>query len=521
MNAFDKNAELRFIEPSPDAYLSVISEFCSPECPRALLIRPCNAYALEIIDSASRLEGCPRFFRDPVDTPVKGLTLPPYNNISDIDAVIIAEDEEKSLSGLLMSYIDRPCRIIAPKSDAYFKNRGLFITTIPKSGTHMLLGLLSLFGYESGGEYVDEVAPGTWYHLGKGLGPHCDFKEFYTYLRFQPRGGILHPFFMTPAIFMYRHPLDVVVSEKHYVTNPYNNPWGHYYKNLSKSEMLTDLLAGNGINLNIRERILLFGFWLNLSNVVPLSFEEIVGDSGGGSTEEQIKTIWSLQLKLNVPGNPAFFAGKIYNVKSKTFRSGKVNSYRNEFTEEHMRIAENLPKDFLETFGYDIHSEAVNVIPKRAVEFRRRPVIVFEPDDTRFTPKFEESFCGYNIVSRGTAYYAVPHALGDMDAMTAVREHPSAVVSDRSLKEVKANTLKASASADSPYPQFHERYTAYNIISFKKVFYGIPQKLGEIDIKDVGNFSEGIVRGNSADEIKDGINRVLCGVTGEEQCESF
>ena len=55
---------------------------------------------------------------------------------------------------------------------------------------------------------------------------------------------------------------------------------------------------------SFRDRMAGFVPWLEFSNVIPVSFEELVGARGGGDDATQRRLIWSLQLKLHVPGSP-------------------------------------------------------------------------------------------------------------------------------------------------------------------------------------------------------------------------
>ena len=51
------------------------------------------------------------------------------------------------------------------------------------------------------------------------------------------------------------------------------------------------------------DRVLAFEPWLHFNNVIPLAFEDLVGELGGGQADRQQRLIWSIQVKLGVPGS--------------------------------------------------------------------------------------------------------------------------------------------------------------------------------------------------------------------------
>ena len=77
-----------------------------------------------------------------------------------------------------------------------------------------------------------------------------------------------------------------------------------YFSGLGPEERLLRLIDDPWLLGTARDRIGAFLPWLGLPNVVPVSFEELVGPRGGGDAEQQSRVIWSIQLKLHVPGAP-------------------------------------------------------------------------------------------------------------------------------------------------------------------------------------------------------------------------
>lgn len=500
----NNSTSLSFIEHSIDGYVTAALRLYEEGC-KSFLFMPVSPMALTVAKGIRAQLGrsvklCSRETAMAVNSGIFDARDAHENS----DATLLIENNEDALSELLMQYLNNPSRIIAPITAHYFKNRGLFITTIPKSGTHMIMPLLSHFGFQPGGDYTGTVKPGYWHYLTDKVGPHCEFREFYTYLRFQPNGGILHPLFWSPVIFLYRHPLDLAVSACHYITKPEANPWAHYYRTLSKSELLKDVLCGGVINTSIRIQVMLFTYWLKLPNVIPISYEEIVGSKGGGSDEEQIKTIWSLQLKLHVQGNPYELAKKVYDTGTRTFRKGKIYDYLSYFEEEGLMYAETQPNDYLDIYGYSIVPKPGRLMPKYVDKFRSK-ALSFPPcvPDWLFSPVTVETYGCYNIIRCGNGYYGVPHSLGEVDIIKAMQEQPEKLKKGPTVEDVRTAINKEAECQSAMYPQLIESISTYNIVKIGKMYYGVPQSLGEIDFsKDLQAYAKQIFTNESLVEVK-------------------
>jgi hypothetical protein len=101
----------------------------------------------------------------------------------------------------------------------------------------------------------------------------------------------------------------------------------------------------------------------------------LIGPQGDGSSEAQQRTIWSLQLKLHVPGRPQEHGARIFNPGSWTFRKGTINSHRQLFGTEHYQAFRELNQDFMHSLGYDMDDAfEVGYLPRFVELFRRRPL---------------------------------------------------------------------------------------------------------------------------------------------------
>src|SRR5437773_7867698 len=136
---------------------------------------------------------------------------------------------------------------------------------------------------------------------------------------------------------MYRNPLDIAVSEMHSYSRPERSALAHFFRSFSRDDLLLKMIEDRSLagGKTIRDSISSYIPWLSIPNVVPLSFEELIGAKGDGCPNEQIKTIWSLQLKLHIPGRPEHYGALAFNEDSRTFYEGRINSHRRAFRAQH------------------------------------------------------------------------------------------------------------------------------------------------------------------------------------------
>jgi hypothetical protein len=161
----------------------------------------------------------------------------------------------------------------------------------------------------------------------------------------------------------------------------------------------------------IRERIGGYAPWLDFPNVIPLSFEELVGPEGGGDREEQLKLIWSVQLKLQVPGAPQAFAERVFDRSSPTFFQGRAGAWQSSLSGEHLERFRTLNQDFMAAFGYDLQ-DAAGALPRRSAEFRHRPLRITPPLLEKEAIALEYNYLGFNLLRFDGSIYAVPQATG-------------------------------------------------------------------------------------------------------------
>jgi hypothetical protein len=334
------------------------------------------------------------------------------------DAVFLLEPCARTLSAALMDFVSFPASIVAPITEHFFRKRALFMISVPKSGTHMLFELLGAFNLTYAGQARGPLSPQHFYFLSSE-NSHTLATEFFGRLADLPQGGADHPFFVTPTLFMYRNPLDVVVSEAFYYADPRNTPLAYYFSSFSLEERLLRLIGDDPLLGNLRRRLVRYLPWLRLPNVIPISFEELVGPKGDGTLVEQLKTIWSLQLKLHVPGSPAYYAAAVFRQDTPTFRKGAINSHVEHLTQGCYAALREERQDFLHEFGYDLEDRfQQGYLPRFVNRFRRRHLVLKPPARAAntnasaaahpFSSSAVYAYRGYLAGAAGRVYGALP-----------------------------------------------------------------------------------------------------------------
>lgn len=406
--------ELKFIKYHPNAYESACLNIAQ-QGKKCLLLRPFNRFAADFLSKIAHQNADVLFYvkKNECELPLPENAKLLDSSTDKIDAVFLFTPEPKELSRCLMDYLElKKGLIIAPITQHYFKNKPIFLISMPKSGTHLLYRLAEIFGYKPGVILNDEPLPGKWYCL-EYSNSHTSAKDFFIdTVRRSPFGNRHHPFPKSPAIFIYRNPLDILVSEANYYHKDGKTLFHGYLSNRSFEERLLTLIDDPGLLGSIRDRISNFVPWLRFQNVIPISFEELVGEKGGGSEEEQILLIWSLQLKLQIPGKPQDFAENIFDKDSPTFHKGQIGSFKKYFTDEAYEKFGELPQDFVKDLGYDFdYQKTDSSIPKRSKEFRTRSLAYSEASFENTPILMDCSYLDHNIVKFKFRYYAIPQYL--------------------------------------------------------------------------------------------------------------
>lgn len=163
-------------------------------------------------------------------------------------------------------------------------------------------------------------------------------------------------------IFNYRDPRDTVISLVNFICgrtkqglSSFNNLRTFRDILLSKpdfDERLTFALTETSFPCQVTD-FRRMAWLLHHPGVCKVSFEELVGPKGGGSAESQIRaTARLIDFLHDTNASADRVASTLYNHDAFSFYQGQIGAWRNAFTAEHCRIAEERLGDVLSLYGY-------------------------------------------------------------------------------------------------------------------------------------------------------------------------
>jgi hypothetical protein len=336
------------------------------------------------------------------------------------EILCLTHEHRSALEEALQSQIDRAGgAVIIGRLPGHGLDRSLFLISIPKAGTHLLYRFTETLGFRPGVLCPEIPSPGNWYCI-EYSNSHTVPRDFFVdSVRRAPLGNRAHPFLSSAALFIVRHPWDVLVSEANYYPVAGNTAASGFFQGLDLAGCVERLLGDTLVLGRFRDRFLAFQPWLAFENVIPLAFEDLVGEQGGGSAERQQRLIWSIQLKLGVPGEPRKFAAGLFDRSSPTFQEGQIGSHRHSLPGPLLERLQSTESDVPRAFGY---LPAGNPYTEHAENWRKQPLRC-EPARFFETPILLESdYLGYNFVQYSGRMYAVPLAAGPIDIASTAKQ---------------------------------------------------------------------------------------------------
>lgn len=263
----------------------------------------------------------------------------------------------------------------------------ILINSLPKSGTHLLAKAIEIFGYEEhfsdrpnledDAEFLTPTLLNRREILKalkkENLTPNSDagisigalsnlFVEPSSLQRWLdamkpgkyilghiPYNELLNPVLEAIGfhhVFIIRDPRAVVASSIPFFLDTGKMPARHFLeediKALSASDRVKFVLEGGYAK---RAGVTIKGFaeiyrsmlaWRDRPDLLFLHFEDLVGEGGGGSHEKQMQAIERIALHLGVPFDDGIAAKvqEIYNPNSRTFRKGKIDSWKTSLDAE-------------------------------------------------------------------------------------------------------------------------------------------------------------------------------------------
>ncbi|MBP0019129.1 MAG: sulfotransferase domain-containing protein [Cyanobacteria bacterium SBLK] len=284
----------------------------------------------------------------------------------------------------------------------------ILINSLPKSGTHLLAKAIEIFGYEEhfsdrpniedDSESITPIFFNRRESLKalkrENLAPHPDtgisigaltplFVEPSVVQRWLDAmkpgsyilGHIPYTLLLNPIleesgfhhVFIIRDPRSVVASSIPFFLDTGKMPARHFLeediKALSPSDRVKFVLEGGyaeraGVPIkSFAEVYRSMLAWRDRPGLLFLHFEDLVGEGGGGSHEKQMQAIERIAKYLDVPFDEGIIAKaqEIYNPNARTFRKGKIDSWKTSLDAELVQRLIKYCEPLCIEAGYPIH----------------------------------------------------------------------------------------------------------------------------------------------------------------------
>jgi len=157
-----------------------------------------------------------------------------------------------------------------------------------------------------------------------------------------------------------RDPRDVAVSQMHYIKQLENHFAHEGYMALpsDRERLLVSIRGGElgGRELqSLEQRYRQFSRWERDGGAAVVKFEDLVGTKGGGSAEAQRLAVERVARHLGVAVDEVTLRrveDGLFGV-GRTFRTGQIGGWREEFSAEHKRAVKGLMGTLLVELGYE------------------------------------------------------------------------------------------------------------------------------------------------------------------------
>lgn len=301
------------------------------------------------------------------DRAVRAFVKPQYWHATDVPASDKADENKPFLTPAITS-----------------PGKRVLVNSVPKAGTHLLTRTVELLQFDQypyflhgnltrerpiqAEETTDSVLIGViWPCLFKAerlaalLTDIPKNQYLKGHLPYSPRVAKMLENLDYKMVIIVRDPRDVAVSNINWALTRDYLPHQKYYASLSPEERLSREINGfafqpNGpVVLDLRKRFEHILKWRSHPMVYVMSFERLVGQKGGGSSEAQREEISNIAAHLGIELTSDRINGIIDNLfgGTMTFKEGKIGGWKKHFSEAHKQQIKALMGDIIIDLGYE------------------------------------------------------------------------------------------------------------------------------------------------------------------------
>jgi hypothetical protein len=224
----------------------------------------------------------------------------------------------------------------------------IYINSIPKSGTHLAMKTIGLIcdlkytglALDSSG-YFNETAYNLKQIYNNKIiyGSHQPFSNYSKVTSFFNNEKI-------KLFLIIRDPRDLIVSTAYWIKKVNN-------LDCDVKILIDHIIESDQIKNDYEE---LYFAWRRNCNSLTIKFEKLIGQEGGGSNQDKTNTINEIINYLEIKPSTNLIntiENKIYG-ETASFREGKINSWKKEFTKEQINKVNQKFKQLIIDLGYSL-----------------------------------------------------------------------------------------------------------------------------------------------------------------------
>jgi hypothetical protein len=249
----------------------------------------------------------------------------------------------------------------------------IFGNSKPKSGSHLLLQVLNGFTQIMPYRYVDadpirtiekDGGRKTVDRIADNLRAVPQGVIGWGYVEASPENVVVLCQPNRVNYFIYRDPRDMLVSQVFFATDMHEEHGMHdYYKSLPDfGARLNVAITGidrDGLKMvSVKQRYEGVFQWLEQKHVMCIRFEELINNRDA-TLSAMLDEVEKTGYKIPTPREKALsvLVDAIQPKKSHTFRSGKTDGWKQQFTDEHKKLFKDVAGDLLVRLGYENNND--------------------------------------------------------------------------------------------------------------------------------------------------------------------
>ncbi len=248
----------------------------------------------------------------------------------------------------------------------------IFVNSIPKAGTHLLISELKRHPalQDSGlwvrARFVNQLAANNErikdFDLDKQafsrmVGTVRNGQFFWAHLHHDPKIFEVLSEGDIKTVFVIRHPLDVLVSNFHYIKSLKRHSKHDFFVNTltTDAERIDALINGNQSPYmgSMRAKLEEYLGWLKEPDVLTVKYEDLVGERGGGDDRLRGQTFAAIYEHCGLE-RPERLISADASRTSATFRKGKIRNWADTLSDADTARAWSGIEDLATQYGYTL-----------------------------------------------------------------------------------------------------------------------------------------------------------------------